>query len=408
MKHCLNEKRVLLVISGGIAAYKCLDLIRKLREGGATVRCVLTNGGAQFVTPLSLSTLSGEPVYSDLWALKDGQKISHIALAQEADIVVVAPATANLMAKMANGIADDLASTVLLATDRPILIAPAMNFLMWKNAATQANVAVLKKRGMKFVGPESGMMACGSSGEGRMSEVADILGAVTLFFSAALPLNGMRALVTSGPTYEPIDPVRFIGNRSSGKQGYAIAAELARLGAETVLVTGPTALAPPVGVKVVQVETADEMFAACEAVARPDVAVFAAAVADWRPAKMSKEKLKKNMVAAPRIELVENRDILATFSAHGKKRPRLVIGFAAETCDMAVNAKEKFKRKKCDWIVANQVGKDKVFGKDDNEVMLMRLSSSGKINKAMWPRQSKEKVAEKLVGEVAAFFNKKL
>ena len=399
MTHTLHNRSILLIISGGIAAYKSLDLIRRLREQGAKVRCVLTKGGAEFITPLSAATLSEEPVFTDLFSLTDEQRIGHIRLSREADLVVVAPATANLIARMAQGLADDLASTVLLATDKPVMIAPAMNVMMWQAAATQANVATLRKRGVSLVGPAKGTMACGEEGEGRMAEVADILAAIEAHFARPGPLAGKRALVTSGPTYEPIDPVRFIGNHSSGKQGQAIAAELAWQGAETVLVTGPTELADLKGVKTVHVNTAREMLAACKAEGKFDIAVCAAAVADWRPVEESLEKLKKGS-AKPVIHLAENPDILATLSHKSSKRPRLVIGFAAETGNVQANAKEKFKRKGCDWIVANEVGHGKAFGKDDNEVTLLRRDAKGKITVAPWKSQSKDNVARQLVGEI--------
>lgn len=395
----LNARNILLIIAGGIAAYKSLELIRRMREEGATVRCVLTEGGAKFVTPLSVAALSEQPVYTDLWSLTDEAQMGHIRLSREADLVVAAPASANLMARMAQGMASDLASTVLLATNKPVMIAPAMNAMMWAHAATQANAATLRQRGVAFIGPANGVMACGEEGAGRMSEPAEILAAIKAHFAVPGPLAGRRVLVTSGPTYEPIDPVRFLGNRSSGKQGHAIAAALAALGAETHLVTGPTALADPVGVRVRHVESARDMLAACEAALPCDVAVCAAAVADWRPAEMSDGKLKKG-VATPTLQLVENPDILATLSQSGPRRPRLVIGFAAETGDLLAQAKAKLARKGCDWLVANEVGANKVFGADDNEVILLRPDAAP----ATWPRQSKERVARQLAEEVAKYF----
>jgi len=394
----LYARNILLIIAGGIAAYKSLELIRRMREEGATVRCVLTEGGAKFVTPLSVAALSEQPVYTDLWSLTDEAQMGHIRLSREADLVVVAPASANLMARMAQGMASDLASTVLLATNKPVMIAPAMNAMMWAHAATQANAASLRQRGIAFIGPANGVMACGEEGAGRMSEPADILAAIKAHFAVPGPLAGKRVLVTSGPTYEPIDPVRFLGNRSSGKQGHAIAAALAALGAETHLVTGPTALADPAGVRVRHVESARDMLAACESVLPCDVAICAAAVADWRPAEMSDGKLKKG-VATPTLHLVENPDILATLSQSGPRRPRLVIGFAAETGDLLAQAKAKLARKGCDWLVANEVGANKVFGADDNEVTLLRPNAPP----ATWPRQSKEQVARQLAEEVAKY-----
>ncbi|MDX2027428.1 MAG: bifunctional phosphopantothenoylcysteine decarboxylase/phosphopantothenate--cysteine ligase CoaBC [Alphaproteobacteria bacterium] len=393
--NALFNRSVLLIISGGIAAYKSLELIRRLRDGSVKVRCVLTQGGAQFVTPLSVSALSEEQVYGDLWSLTDEHQMGHIRLAREADLIVVAPASANLIAKMAQGLADDLASTVLLATDKPVLLAPAMNGVMWQNPATQANIATLKKRGVKMIGPASGTMACGEEGEGRMSEPAEILAAITKYFSVPGPLSGKRALVTSGPTHEPIDPVRFIGNRSSGKQGHAIAEALARQGAETILVTGPVTLPDPAGIKTIRVQTAQDMLAACETALPVDVAVCAAAVADWRTTEISSGKLKKG-VAKPTLELAENPDILARLSKAGNRRPRLVIGFAAETDDPLKNAARKLDAKGCDWLVANDVSNGKVFDQDDNEVTFLRRSAPPQT----WPRQSKEQVARQLVQEI--------
>jgi phosphopantothenoylcysteine decarboxylase/phosphopantothenate--cysteine ligase len=402
MTHALHNRSILLVISGGIAAYKCLDLIRRLREARARVRCVLTKSGAEFVTPLSVAALSGEPVFTDLFSLKDEQEIGHIRLSREADLIVVAPATANLMAKMVQGLADDLASTLLLATDKPVMIAPAMNVMMWSHAATRANVTTLRARGITLIGPDKGEMACGETGEGRMAEVADIFAAITAHFAKPGPLAGKRALVTSGPTHEPLDPVRFIGNRASGKQGHAIAVALAAQGAEVVLVTGPTILPDPQGVKTIHVETAREMLAACEAKLPVDIFVGAAAVADWRPVKAASEKIKKGSAKSV-INLTENPDILATVSKAGKKRPRLVVGFAAETSDVVKQAAEKLKRKGCDWILANEVGAGKGFDKDDNKVTLLRKDAKPEH----WPRQSKEQIARRLVGEIVAWFGSK-
>jgi phosphopantothenoylcysteine decarboxylase/phosphopantothenate--cysteine ligase len=395
----LHNRRVLLIISGGIAAYKSLDLIRRLRGAGAHVRCVLTEGGAKFITPLAVSALAGEQVYTDLWSLTDEAQMGHIRLAREADLILVAPATANLIAKMAHGLADDLASTILLATTQQIMIAPAMNIAMWQNAATQANLALLRTRNILTIGPGHGSMACGEEGEGRMSEVADIVAAVAHYFERPGPLNGKRALVTSGPTFEPIDPVRFIGNRSSGKQGMAIAEALRDQGAEVTLVTGPTALPQPVGMHTVPVETAREMLAACEAALPVDIAVCAAAVADWRSTLTSPDKIKKNQ-HNPVIELVENPDILAALSKPGARRPRLVIGFAAETGDVEKHARAKFAAKGCDWLLANEVGTTKVFGADDNQVTLFRRNATGSIAVTPWPRQSKADVARQLTQDI--------
>jgi len=398
-----HNRRILLIISGGIAAYKSLELIRRLREQGARVRCVLTKGGAQFVTPLSVSALSEEQVYGDLWSLTDEQKMGHIRLSREADLVVVAPASANMIAKMAQGLADDLASTVLLATDKTVIIAPAMNVMMWENPATQANIATLKQRGIKLIGPSVGLMACGEEGEGRMTEPAEILKAIGDYFAVPGPLAGKRALVTSGPTFEPLDPVRFIGNRSSGKQGHAIAEALYAKGAETILVSGPTVLPDPEGIKTIHIETARQMLAACEAELPVDIAVCAAAVADWRPAEVAVEKLKKG-AAKNNVELIENPDILATLAKPGNRRPRLVIGFAAETSDVIRNATQKFARKGCDWIVANEVGTGKGFDQLDNEATLLRRDAKGEIASSLWPRQGKDQIARNLADEIAAFF----
>jgi phosphopantothenoylcysteine decarboxylase / phosphopantothenate---cysteine ligase len=393
----LDGRRVLLIISGGIAAYKALELIRRLKERGATVRCILTRGGSQFVTPLSVSTLSGERVFQDMFSLVDESEIGHITLARDCDLVVVAPATANLLAKMANGIADDLASTALLASGRPILVAPAMNFRMWGHPATRANLAMLEARGVARVGPNDGWLAEGESGPGRMAEPDEILAAVEALLADG-PLKGVRALVTSGPTVEPIDPVRFIANRSSGKQGHAIAAALARLGAQVTLVSGPVQLADPAGVHTVHVETAVEMLAAVEAALPAEVAVCAAAVADWKVANRTDSKRKKQPGAAPPvIELAVNPDILATLSAPGPRRPRLVVGFAAETERLIDNGRDKLVRKGCDWIVANDVSEAAgTFGGDANTIHLI---TSGGVES--WPRLDKAAVAARLAERIA-------
>jgi phosphopantothenoylcysteine decarboxylase / phosphopantothenate---cysteine ligase len=393
----LHGRRILLIISGGIAAFKSLDLIRRLRERGCAVRCILTAGGAQFVTPLSVATLSHNKVYQDLFSLTDESEIGHIRLARECDLVVVAPATADLLAKVANGLADDLASTVLLATNRPVLVAPAMNFVMWDSRATRENLERLRGRGVRTVGPEAGELAEGEVGMGRMSEPLAIVAAIEEFFGAAGPLKGRRALVTSGPTSEPIDPVRFIANRSSGKQGHAIAAALAALGAEATLVTGPTHQPDPPGVKVSRIETAEEMLAACKATLPVDVAVMAAAVADWRTAERRNQKLKKNG-RLPSLDLVENPDILATIAAAGNKRPRLVIGFAAETENVIQNATAKRLKKGCDWILANDVSTSTgTFGGDANTVHVIDAEGA-----ESWPRLTKDEVARRLAERIAA------
>jgi phosphopantothenoylcysteine decarboxylase/phosphopantothenate--cysteine ligase len=394
----LVGRRILLVIAGGIAAYKCLDLIRRLREQGALVRCVLTKGGSHFVTPMALAALSEQPVFEDLFSLTDDFGMSHIRASRESDLLVVAPATANLIAKMAHGLADDLASTLLLASDKPILVAPAMNVVMWSHPATQANLDVLRSRGVHQVGPGKGELACGEEGAGRMAEVAEIVSAVVATLSGDGPLAGRRALVTSGPTFEPIDPVRFIGNRSSGKQGHAIAQALARLGADVTLVSGPVSLDDPAGVTVVKVETALQMLAACQAALPADIAVCAAAVADWRVASPAPEKTKKaDGVPPPAISLVPNPDILATLAASGPQRPRLVVGFAAETTDMIAHAKAKLARKGCDLILANDVSAgSETFGGDANQVSLVDARGV-----EAWPPLTKSAVADRLAARIA-------
>ncbi|MBL8658630.1 MAG: bifunctional phosphopantothenoylcysteine decarboxylase/phosphopantothenate--cysteine ligase CoaBC [Rhodospirillales bacterium] len=398
----LAGKSILLVISGGIAAYKSLELIRGLKERGASCRSILTTAGSEFVTPLSVAALSENKVYMDLFSLTDESEMGHIQLSRAADLVVVAPATADLLARMATGQANDLAATVLLATDKDVICAPAMNVRMWEHPATQDNLAVLKRRGIGFVGPNEGDMACGEWGFGRMAEPAEIVAAVEAYFAAAAtrrgrPLAGVRALVTSGPTIEPIDPVRFICNRSSGRQGHAIAGALAAAGAQTTLVSGPTPLPAPSGVTVVAVETAQQMLTACEAALPVDVAVCAAAVCDWRVAGEAGEKIKKTEGAPPPVlSLAENPDILATLSSSGARRPRLVIGFAAETSDVVENAVAKRLRKGCDWIVGNDVGPSSgTFGGEDNTVYL--ISATGV---EPWPRMSKDAVAQRLVGAI--------
>ena len=393
----LQGRRILLIVSGGIAAYKSLDLIRRLRERGAAVRCILTAAAQQFVTPLSVAALSEDKAYSDLWSLTDESEMGHIRLSREADLVVVAPATADLLARMAAGMADDLAATTLLATDKQVLVAPAMNVMMWHHRATQANLALLRSRGILQVGPNDGALADGESGMGRVAEPLEIAAAIETFFAAAGQLAGRRALVTSGPTHEPIDPVRYIANRSSGKQGHAIAAALAGLGAETVLVAGPSHEPDPPGVRVVHVETAREMLTACEAALPAEIAVCAAAVADWRVAETAGQKIKKNG-KPPSLKLTENPDILKTLSAAGNRRPRLVVGFAAETSDIVRHAREKLARKGCDWILANDVSPSSgTFGGDRNTIHL--VDAAGVEN---WPTLSKREVAERLAQRIGA------
>ncbi|MCX7359401.1 MAG: bifunctional phosphopantothenoylcysteine decarboxylase/phosphopantothenate--cysteine ligase CoaBC [Alphaproteobacteria bacterium] len=389
------SKRVLLIIGGGIAAYKSLDLIRRLREQGVAVRVVMTEAAQKFVTPLAAGAIAGERVFTDLFDQAQEFDIGHIRLARECDLIIVAPATADFMAKVAHGLANDLASAVLLATDKPVLMAPAMNPHMWSNAATQRNLATLHTQGLRFVGPNEGEMAeSGERGIGRMAEPTEIRDAALALLSDG-PLQGKRALVTAGPTIEAIDPVRFLSNRSSGKQGYAIAAALAELGAEVTLVSGPTNLPAPAGVKRVNVESAREMLAASEATLPLDVAVMVAAVADWRPTKEAKGKIKKDATGVPAIALQENPDILATLSKLGKKRPKLVVGFAAETDHVEEHARAKIAKKGCDWIVANDVSGD-VMGGAENTVILITKEKT-----ETWPRMAKEAVARKLAAEIA-------
>lgn len=392
----LAGKRILLIIGGGIAAYKCLDLIRRLSERGAQVTPVMTRAAAEFVTPLSVSALAGTKVFTELFDLTDEAEMGHIQLSRSADLVVVAPATANLMGKMANGLADDLASTLLMATDTPVMIAPAMNVRMWDHPATQRNLAVLKGDGITVVGPDEGSMACGEYGPGRMAEPMEIVEAVATALSAG-PLKGRRILVTSGPTHEPIDPVRYIANRSSGAQGTAIGAALAALGAEVVFVTGPADVPPPAGVEVVRVESAREMEAAVKAALPVDAGVFAAAVADWRVASASDRKLKKTRDGLPALELAENPDILAGVSQMGEGRPGLVVGFAAETDDVVAHATAKRVRKGCDWIVANDVSPGTgIMGGTENAVVLITEAGAEE-----WPRMGKGEVAKALAARIA-------
>ncbi len=394
----LHGKRVLLIISGGIAAYKSLELIRLLRKNGLAVRCILTRGGAQFVTPLSVAALSEDKVYTDLFSLTDEAEMGHIRLSREADLVVVAPASADILAKMAQGLADDLASTALLATDKPVMVAPAMNVRMWEHAATKENLTTLVERGVRIVGPDEGDMACGEFGPGRLAEPEAIAAAITAYFCDSSPLAGRRALVTSGPTHEPIDPVRYIANRSSGRQGHAIAAALARSGAATTLVSGPTNLDDPAGVNVVHIETAQQMLDACQAALPVDVAVCAAAVADWRVAAAADEKIKKTKGKVPSLKMAENPDLLATLSAAGNARPQLVIGFAAETENVVANAQAKRASKGCDWLLANDVSPETgTFGGAENKIHL--ISADGVED---WPRMSKQDVADRLAERVAA------
>ncbi|CAM8667852.1 Dfp Phosphopantothenoylcysteine synthetase/decarboxylase [Paracoccaceae bacterium] len=392
----LAGKRILLIIGGGIAAYKSLSLIRLLKTAGAAVTPVLTRAGGEFVTPLSVAALAGEKVHSTLFDLTDEAEMGHIQLSRVADLVVVAPATADLMAKLATGRAEDLASTLLLATDTPVLMAPAMNVRMWEHPATQRNLATLKADGVAFVGPDAGEMACGEFGSGRMAEPEAILAAITAALTDG-PLKGRHVLVTSGPTHEPIDPVRYIANRSSGAQGTAIAAALRDLGAKVTFVTGPASVPPPAGVQVVRVETAREMLEAVTAALPADAAVMAAAVADWRVANAGAQKMKKDGSGrAPALEFAENPDILATV-AKGALRPRLVVGFAAETEHVVAHATAKRARKGCDWIVANDVSPETgIMGGTENAVVLISEAGS-----ETWPRMGKDQVARALAQRIA-------
>ena len=398
----MSERRVLLIVGGGVAAYKALELARLFRKAGVAVRPILTAAGAEFVTPLSLAALCEDKVYSELFSLTDEAQMGHIELSRSADLVVVAPATADLMAKAANGLAGDLAATALLATDKPVLMAPAMNVRMWLHPATQRNRAQLAADGVRFVGPDEGAMACGEFGPGRLAEPEAIFAAALATLEGGVapsgrgPLAGRHVLMTAGPTAEPIDPVRVITNRSSGKQGFAIAGALAALGARVTLVAGPVALPTPPGVTRIDVETALEMLAACEAALPADAAVCVAAVADWRMDEAFAVKLKKSREGPPALRLVENPDILATLSARGKRRPRLVVGFAAETNDLEALARAKLQRKGCDWIVANDVSADGIMGGDENEVLLVYPQGTDH-----WPRASKSEIARRLAERIA-------
>ena len=403
----LTNRKILLIVGGGIAAYKALELVRLLKKSGCEVQAILTQSGAEFVTPLSLAALTAHPVRMGLFHPDEETAMGHIELSRWADLVVVAPATAGLIAKAANGMADDLASTTLLATDKKTLLAPAMNVRMWLHPAVQANVARLKGfdgfHGMAVVGPDEGEMACGEFGPGRMAEPAAILSAIEGLLAGpdGRALAGRKAVVTAGPTFEPIDPVRGLTNRSSGKQGYAIAAALAARGAEVTLVSGPTGLVVPVGVTRIDVETAMEMKAATEAALPADIAVLSAAVADWRVDTVAGGKIKKAPGGPPMLSLIENPDILAGIAKPGPKRPALVIGFAAETTDLEANARSKLSRKGCDWIVGNDVSAD-VFGADGNTVLLVTKDGAD-----AWPRLSKTEVAAGLADRIADHFSPK-
>ena len=391
------SKSILLIVTGGIAAYKTLELVRRLVERGISVTPVLTEAGAAFVTPLSLAALSKSTVYRDLFSLTDETEMGHIELSRQADLVVVAPATADCLAKLAAGLANDLASTLLLATDKPVMAAPAMNVRMWEHPATRANLEILQARDVLFVGPNEGPMACGEHGFGRMAEPEELLAAIEDFFERSGLMSGRRALVTSGPTHEPIDPVRFIGNRSSGKQGHAIAAALAQLGAQTTLVSGPTHLPDPAGVSVVHVETAEQMLSACRAALPVHVAVCAAAVGDWRVKTPAAGKIKKTKGKPPAFAMIENPDILASLAAAGNERPDLLIGFAAETENIVEHARAKLQAKGCDWILANDVSPERAtFGGTDNQIHVLRGESL-----ETWPRMSKIEAARRLAAAIA-------
>jgi phosphopantothenoylcysteine decarboxylase/phosphopantothenate--cysteine ligase len=415
-----SGSRILLVIGGGIAAYKALELIRRLRERAIGVRVVMTAAAEKFITPLSAAALSGDKIYSDLFSLTDEAEMGHIELSREADLIVVAPATANLLARMAGGLADDMATTVLLATDKKILVAPAMNLRMWLHPATQRNVETLRKDGTLFVGPEDGDMACGEYGPGRMAEPMAIVAAIedalsgptTIALPAGVgrmadesqgPLAGKHVLVTSGPTHEPIDPVRFIGNRSSGQQGHAIAQAAAAAGARVTLVSGPVCIAEPAGVHIVRVESAREMLAAVEAALPADIFIAAAAVADWRVEHAGAQKMKKGAGGPPTLALVENPDILAAIGRKMNGRPALIVGFAAETENLIANARRKLERKKCDLILANSVAEGTgTFGGDSNTVHLVTETVA-----ESWPKMSKQEVAARLVDRLVAMLHNK-
>ena len=396
----LLNKRILLIVGGGIAAYKTPELVRQLVKEGADVQCLLSKSGSEFVTALTLASVSGNKVYQNLFDLTDETEMGHIQLSRNADLVLVAPATADLMAKMAQGFANDLASTALLATDKPVMIAPAMNVRMWLHDATQRNLEILKNDGITIINPNEGDMACGETGPGRMAEPVEIMEAVAEALMPKGPLKGLKALITAGPTHEPIDPVRYIANRSSGKQGYAIAEAIAGLGAETLLVSGPVNLPDPEGVRVIRVETALEMTAACEEALPSQIAIMTAAVADWRTAESAQEKIKKNTDnTPPSLELTENPDILAGLVAH-KLRPDLIVGFAAETEQVMDHARAKFTRKGCDWLMANNVSPDTgVMGGDFNTIHFLTQTSE-----ESWEMLSKQHVALRLADKIADYF----
>ena len=395
-----QNKKILLIITGGIAAYKSLETIRGLIEEGCDVTCVLTKSGSEFVTPLSVESLSGNKVYTDLFNLNDEHEMGHIKLSRSADVILVAPATANIISKIAYGISDDLASTILMATNKPVLLAPAMNVRMWLNNATQRNINTLRSDGINLIGPDIGSMACGEYGEGRMSEPSEII-KYTIDFIEKInfsPLNNYSALITSGPTREMIDPVRYISNESSGKQGHAIAKAIFDLGAKTTLISGPTSIPDPVGPEIVKVKSATEMFDACESLLPTDIAVCAAAVGDYKISNASPEKIKKSG-SKILIELEENPDVLSRISKRNSQRPRLVIGFAAETENLISNAEKKLKEKGCDWILANDISNGKIIGQDKNKVHFISLDE-----KSEWDTMSKNEVAKKLSDKIVNYF----
>ena len=396
----LLNKRILLIVGGGIAAYKTPELVRQLVKEGADVQCLLSKSGSEFVTALTLASVSGNKVYQNLFDLTDETEMGHIQLSRNADFVLVAPATADLMAKMAQGFANDLASTALLATDKPVMIAPAMNVRMWLHDATQRNLETLKNDGIAIINPNEGDMACGETGPGRMAEPVEIMEAVSEALMPKGPLKGLKALITAGPTHEPIDPVRYIANRSSGKQGYAIAEAIVGLGAETLLVSGPVNLPDPEGVRVIRVETALEMAAACEEALPSQIAIMTAAVADWRTTESAQEKIKKNTDnTPPSLDLTENPDILAGLVAH-TLRPDLIVGFAAETEQVMDHARAKFTRKGCDWLIANNVSPDTgVMGGDFNTIHFLTQTSE-----ESWEMLSKQDVALRLADRIADYF----
>jgi phosphopantothenoylcysteine decarboxylase / phosphopantothenate---cysteine ligase len=397
----LSGRKLLLIISGGIAAYKCLDLIRRLKERGMEVRAILTKGGEEFVTPLSVSSLTENHVYQDLFSLTDEAEMGHIRLSRESDLILVAPASADIIAKMAAGISDNLATTTLLATNKPVMIAPTMNSQMWGHKATQHNLAILKDRGISVIPPADGDLACGEVGTGRLAEVDDIIAHLEDFFLSGLdhlPLNNMKVTITAGPTYEAIDPVRYIANRSSGKQGYAIAQALRERGAIVTLISGPTHLKTPRGVKRINIESAQEMLTATEETLPADIVICVAAVADWRTSQTEKQKIKKQNEQLPKLNLVENPDILKIISNHQKHRPPLVIGFAAETEKLEQHALDKLSRKGCDWIIANDISKY-VMGGQSNQIQLITKDKTER-----WPLLDKLDVARKLVLYIETFF----